>query len=46
LYLSSGLAAVSLLWFLLTLAILFWILFHRPVSVLLLLFGLLEGSLQ
>jgi len=43
---SSGLAAVSLLWFLLTLAILFVIPFHRPISIFLLLFGLLGASLQ
>jgi hypothetical protein len=43
---SSGLAAVSLRWFLLTLAILCVIIFHRPISIFLLLFGLLGASLQ
>ena len=43
---SSDLGAVSNVWFLLTLAILFVILFHRPISIFLLRFGLLEASLQ
>jgi hypothetical protein len=43
---SSGLAAVSLLWFLLTWAILFVLIFHRPISIFLLFFGLRGASLQ
>ena len=43
---SSGLAAVSLLRFLLTLPILFVIIFHRPISIFLLRFGLFGASLQ
>jgi hypothetical protein len=43
---SCGLAAFSLLWFLLTLAILFVIIFHHPISTCLLILGLLGASLQ